>query len=525
MARGLIFLQGGLWLCFFFLSFSFQHYHHPEQRPIILFVALMLLLSVLSLVACFVLKKSKLPLLWVLGSAFLFRLLLVFSNPVQEDDFYRYLWDGAVLSRGINPYRYSPSEIKASDDKMLRATMRERLKEIRVFPGASAGEMMAELDNLRILSKELRLNELYYGRSWNPENDPDKENIPVFKRINHPDYVTVYPPLAQGVFSLSAFLKPGSLWTLRGLFVFVEMLTLGFIVKSLKKMNRDVRLCSFYAWNPLVIKEYINSPHLDVLLTCALSAFLFFSLSGNLYRAGLCLALAFLAKIFAGLALLFFLVVHGRKALKPLLVVLCVVLGGYSLFFSAGWRQFESLKIMSTHFVMNTPLPKLLKPLLWEGDRLFQQDPLEMKKVFTTRSLLLPDENLGRQLLWKRQAGITLQIMSLCWIFFCLFKIRKEKREKGFLFLAWGFAGAFLLMPVVNPWYFAVVMLLMPFAFDGALWGMGACLFLYYLRFYFLYRDESGAFQQVLFAEWMLLATCLCYALFRKAPSRSASTS
>lgn len=43
----------------------------------------------------------------VLLFALLFRMALLWSQPIQELDLYRYLWDGRVLAVGINPYRYS----------------------------------------------------------------------------------------------------------------------------------------------------------------------------------------------------------------------------------------------------------------------------------------------------------------------------------------------------------------------------------------------------------------------------------
>ncbi len=39
----------------------------------------------------------------------LMRALLFDSYPVLEIDFYRYLWDGAVLANGFNPYALPPA--------------------------------------------------------------------------------------------------------------------------------------------------------------------------------------------------------------------------------------------------------------------------------------------------------------------------------------------------------------------------------------------------------------------------------
>ena len=68
--------------------------------------------------ACFVTQSSlsasikelavpdKRILLYVILAAGLFcRLLMFLPEPVMEDDYQRYMWDGAVTANGYNPYR------------------------------------------------------------------------------------------------------------------------------------------------------------------------------------------------------------------------------------------------------------------------------------------------------------------------------------------------------------------------------------------------------------------------------------
>lgn len=49
----------------------------------------------------------------VLGFALLFRVVLLWSDPIQEDDFYRYLWNGKVVASGLNPYRFAPQIVES----------------------------------------------------------------------------------------------------------------------------------------------------------------------------------------------------------------------------------------------------------------------------------------------------------------------------------------------------------------------------------------------------------------------------
>ena len=48
---------------------------------------------------------------WVLLVGAAMRLVMMCSTPILEDDFYRYLWDGAVLAHGFNPYAYAPGAV------------------------------------------------------------------------------------------------------------------------------------------------------------------------------------------------------------------------------------------------------------------------------------------------------------------------------------------------------------------------------------------------------------------------------
>ena len=76
------------------------------------------------------------------------RVVLLWSTPVLEDDFYRYLWDGAVIAGGMNPYEFAPAQIAAPDAPVA-------LQRLAIEAGG------------------------------------------VFERINHPELKTIYPPVAQ----------------------------------------------------------------------------------------------------------------------------------------------------------------------------------------------------------------------------------------------------------------------------------------------------------------------------------------
>ena len=139
----------------------------------------------------------------ILSVALLLRLMFLFAPPQLSDDIYRYLWDGSALLRGSNPYATAPSAVRPP-------------------PGLEA----------------------------------------VHSMINHPDYVTIYPPAAQVVFAGGACLGG----TITGLKTFLVLLDLGLcalIVALLRFVGMPPWTALLYAWNPLPVLEIAGSGHVD----------------------------------------------------------------------------------------------------------------------------------------------------------------------------------------------------------------------------------------------------------------------
>ena len=155
---------------------------------------------------------------WILAVGLIMRLGAVFSTPVLEDDYYRYLWDGAVTVNGFNPYRYAPLDVQ-----------RYRTGSQNIPP---------------------RLGEL-------AEHAED-----IVEHINYPWLRTIYPPIAQAGFALAFLISPFSLMAWR-------LVLMGFDLAALWLITRQrlpgVALI-IYWWNPLLVKETYNSGHLDIML-------------------------------------------------------------------------------------------------------------------------------------------------------------------------------------------------------------------------------------------------------------------
>ncbi|OGE22566.1 MAG: hypothetical protein A3J42_04840 [Candidatus Dadabacteria bacterium RIFCSPHIGHO2_12_FULL_53_21] len=211
----------GLFLILSFLSDYFSPETPLKGRPVLLLVLILTLSGALYIFTVFralnsVNAGTMLGFMLFIGLAL--RLVMFFSTPILEDDYFRYLWDGAVTANGINPYKYSPEQVIQNRD------------------------VPEELSRLA-------------GDSGD-----------VIRRINHPHIRTIYPPVTQALFALSYIIKPWSLLPWRAILLVFDIATLALILYALNLMRLPLIYAMIYWWNPLLAKEIYNSGHLDVLV-------------------------------------------------------------------------------------------------------------------------------------------------------------------------------------------------------------------------------------------------------------------
>jgi len=171
--------------------------------------------------------------LWgLLGLSLAFRALFFGSIPIYEDDWNRYLWDGASVAQGVSPYKYSPTEIL---DQLGNA--REVTGQKTISP--QDGDKLLELSD---------------------------DGYAILNRINNPTLTTIYPPSAQAAFALAAIVKPLNIDGLRLVFLAVEAITMFLLIKALTLYGRSPLWALLYAFNPLLIYSAFNVVHMDVVL-------------------------------------------------------------------------------------------------------------------------------------------------------------------------------------------------------------------------------------------------------------------
>ena len=433
------------------LSWEFDYDAPLSRVPIVSFVALEVLAGAVYLPLLWLTPRSRSDhrlLALILGVGVAIRILAMLSTPVLEDDFYRYLWDGAVVAGGYDPYRHSPADVLAAAD----------------------GEgSTAELSALSELADASR---------------------PVIERINHPQLTTVYPPLAQGIFAFAAAVDSFGLTAWRLTLLLFEAATLVLLYLLLRRTKRSPLWLAIYWWNPLVVKELVNSAHMDALLLPALCGVLLLMLIERRVLACACLALAASIKLWPVLLLpvaLRGLVAQPHKLLAGLSAFLAVFAGtAWWLYRQAGGDS--GLVAYASSWNMN--------------DASFLALDWAVGNALTA---------LGHE--WIASGSVTrvIVVATIVWLGVWLNRDVAGDADALCHRLVVLTAVIFLLSPTQFPWYYTWLVPFLVLAPSPALLLLTVLLPLYYLRFYLDVRDQSRLFDYgIVWLEylpvWLLLA-------------------
>lgn len=206
---------------------------------------------------------SRPALVLTIASGLVARLLLLPSTPILEDDFYRYLWDGALVAHGLDPYAYPPLGL--------------------AVPPEVADVLAAQ--GLRPAPPPVGYEPLV------------REGRAVLGRINHPHVTTIYPPLAQAAFGLAHRLTPWSLVGWKVVVLLAELATLGLLLGALRALGRPLDRVALYWLNPLVLTVFANSAHMDALLLPALAGAAWLTAAGRTRASAFALAIGAAIKL------------------------------------------------------------------------------------------------------------------------------------------------------------------------------------------------------------------------------------
>ena len=155
----------------------------------------------------------------ILGIGILFRLIFLLSTPLLSQDFFRFLWDGMLLSNGLNPYEATPDLLNQTAPLFSTPFSQELYK--------GMGALSAE----------------HYSN---------------------------YPPINQLGFYLASIIGGNSILaniiSIRVLLILSDLGIFWFGIKLLDYLNRSKKRIGLYFLNPLIIVELTGNLHWEGLM-------------------------------------------------------------------------------------------------------------------------------------------------------------------------------------------------------------------------------------------------------------------
>jgi hypothetical protein len=400
--------------------------------PILIVVGLMMLSGVSYLVLVNNLDDNNSTFYIILVLGVIIRLSMLLSSPIITVDYLRYQWDGAVLANGINPYLYSPAQVLSYD----------------------APQVLIEL-----------------------ASHPDS----TLSSVIFPEIRTPYPPVAQIIFALSHILQPWSLQAWRLVILTFDFLTLLLLLQMLKELRLPVWSVGFYWLNPVLVKEVINSGHMDVLVLPFLMAGCLKHISGKYYQAILLLALSVCVKIWPIVLLPVFIrpiiPEKGKVALVTLLFTAVCALIFYPVYSSG---------LDGTHGMM-----------AYAGGWEYNASLFRMIQTTSERILSAFNSSLSEGIIARA-------FTAILFAFWTLTVLRKPGYSRDFLRQCLLIiAGLLMLNPTFFPWYYVWLVPFLVFH-PNLLTLFSALLPVYYLRFHYIAQDNVQFFDK--YIVWLQFA-------------------
>lgn len=362
---------------------------------------------------------------WLLLVGLAMRLMLLPSEPLLENDYLRYLWDGGVVAAGGNPFAHAPQSI-------LEGAAPDALQRL-------AGESQGLLES-----------------------------------VTYPELRSIYPPVSQAAFLLANWLEPWSLMAWRTVILGCDLASLWLLMTLLRELRRPLAWAAVYWCNPLLVKEFFNSAHMDAVLVPFLLAALLLAVRSRGTWAAAALAVAAGCKVWPALLLPTVLRPHlaaWRGMAKSLLVFALLALLFAAPIVVTGLTRDSGFVAYGQSWQRNAAAFALLA---WSSAQLLD--------VFSLEWL-----DAGRLARFMVALTVAAAAVGVNW------RAAHDRIEivRRCLFIA---ALLFLLSPTQYPWYFSWILPFLAILPSLPLLLLTALLPLYYLRFYFeatAFRDSA----------------------------------
>ncbi len=261
----------------------------------------------------FIYKSLDFKYLFALG--LLARLLTLGAFPSLSDDIYRFFWDGSLTVNGFSPYGLLPQEA--------------------LDLGIAA------------------LNENLY------------------QQLNSPDYFTIYPPINQLFFAISAFMGDIKLASviLKLLILGVEVIGIIYILRLFNILNINRSQLAIWWLNPLVIIESYGNVHFELVMFVFIIISVYYYLINKHLLSGSFLAIAIGVKLLPLMLIPYFLHISFKsgqfKWVGSLIISLMLIFLPLLLSFN-GVSILNSVDLYFRSFEFNASIYYLLRSLgLW----------------------------------------------------------------------------------------------------------------------------------------------------------------
>ncbi len=351
-------------LAFLSITFYYTFAYHLERTD---FIKLVTLFAALFFLCFKLIQFEKWNFRFLLIIGILSRLVFLFTEPNLSQDFYRFIWDGELVSNFLNPYLNVPDTLIEQSDLVI----------------ANAQQLY---DGMGSLSAR---------------------------------HFSNYPPLNQLLFAIAAILGGksilGSIVALRGIVILADIGIFYFGRKLLKNLNRSPHLIFWYFLNPLVIIELTGNLHFE-------GAMLFFFvwamylLSVNKWQwAGVVLACSISVKLVPLLFLPLFLKhFNFKKSLLFYSIIGATSIVLFAPFYSSEfiYNYSKTIGLWFSNFEFNAGLYNGIKKIAIQ----FEAKPWELIKTY---GKLTPILTIAIVLLFtflRKNQNLTVLLSSMLWI-------------------------------------------------------------------------------------------------------------
>lgn len=310
-----------------------------------------------------------------LAIGFIARLILLPSFPLLSDDIFRFYWDGQLMLADVNPYLNTPANIPSN-----------------TIPNQAA----------------------------------------IFSELNSPNYYSVYPPMAQAIFYIAAWLSQASIqWfsiILSGIFILFEALTAALCINIFRNWNVSPQVFLFYFLHPLVIVEGVGNLHFEIVMVSFLAMSLYYFVKKRWLSGIAALAVSVLTKLTS-------------------LIVWPFLIG------TVGPKRWLSSSILGVAVLLTlyvtTPLHDIIQPMTASLDLYFRNFEFNGSIYAIARWLGIE---------WKGYNLIAYVGPGLAWIaagiiILCAFSYRRKNNSMALAGMTWAMLVYYLFATTVHPWY------------------------------------------------------------------------